>query len=278
MSSAVLRGVPGNGTEMIAEQFVRARLAGQSLPQYPGTLPTNLADAYRCQELAIERFPDRIVGWKVARIGAAFAQQFPEERLVGPVFERNLRPARVGEIVDFPVIEGGFAAVEAEIVLRVNEDAPANKTAWSIDEAAEMVRSFHLGVETAVSPLATLNDLGPGAVISDFGNNWGVIVGASVGEWRSIDEIVALTFIEDGFVGRGTAFIRQGALGALAFALGKCAERGRPLRAGDFISTGAITGVHDIRAGQQSRCVFEGCGEVECRAVRAGPYLSSTAR
>ncbi|MFC4309821.1 2-keto-4-pentenoate hydratase [Steroidobacter flavus] len=277
MSSAVLHGTP-DGAELIAEQFVRARLAGQSLPQYPGTLPATLAEAYRCQELAIERFPDRIVGWKVARIGSAFAQQFPEERLVGPVFERNLHTARVGQVVDFPVIEGGFGAVEAEIVLRVNEDAPAAKTVWSIDEAAEMVRSFHLGVETAVSPLATLNDLGPGAVISDFGNNWGVIVGASIGEWRSVDEIVALTFIEDGFVGRGTAFIRQGALGALAFALGKCAQRGRPLRAGDFISTGAITGVHDIRAGQQSRLVFEGCGEVECRAVRAGPYLSGAPR
>ncbi len=91
MSSAVLYEVPDNGAEMIAEQFVRARLAGQSLPQYPGTVPTTLADAYRCQELAIERFPDQIVGWKVARIGAAFAQQFPEERLVGPVFERNLQ-------------------------------------------------------------------------------------------------------------------------------------------------------------------------------------------
>ncbi|WP_129775816.1 2-keto-4-pentenoate hydratase [Peristeroidobacter soli] len=276
MSSAVLHGAPA-GAEMIAEQFVRARLAGQSLPQYPGALPTTLAEAYRCQEFAIERFPDRIVGWKVARIGAAFAQQFPEERLVGPVFERNLHTARVGQVVEFPVIEGGFGAVEAEIVLCVDEDAPADKKSWSIDEAAEMVRSFHLGVETAVSPLATLNDLGPGAVISDFGNNWGVIVGASIGEWRSIDEIVALTFIEDGFVGRGTAFIRQGALGALAFALSKCAERGRPLRAGDFISTGAITGVHDIRAGQHSRLVFEGCGEVECRAVRAGPYLSRAA-
>jgi 2-keto-4-pentenoate hydratase len=170
---------------MIAEQFVRARLAGQSLPQYPGNVPTTLAEAYRCQELAIERFPDRIVGWKVARIGAAFARQFPEERLVGPVFSRNLHTAPVGQVVDFPVIEGGFGAVEAEIVLCVNEDAPANKKVWSIDEAAEMVRSFHLGVETAVSPLATLNDLGPGAVISDFGNNWGVIVGASIGEWRS---------------------------------------------------------------------------------------------
>lgn len=278
MSSAVLHGSPGDGAEMIAEQFVRARLAGQSLPQFPGTVPTTLADAYHCQELAIERFPDQIVGWKVARIGPAFARQFPEERLVGPVFSRNLHFARIGQIVDFPVIDGGFGAVEAEIVLRVNEDAPVDKKEWSIDEAAELVRSFHLGVETAVSPLATLNDLGPGAVISDFGNNWGVIVGASIGEWRSIEEIVALTFIDDGFVGRGTAFIRQGALGALAFALSKCASRGRPLRAGDYISTGAITGVHDIRSGQQSRLVFEGCGEVECCAVRAGHYLTGVVR
>lgn len=278
MNSTALQGLPGNGTELIAEQFVRARLAGQSLPQFPGKVPTNLADAYRCQEFAIERFPDAIVGWKVARIGAAFAQQFPEERLVGPVFQRNLHSARVGQVVDVPVFEGGFAAVEAEIVLCVNEDAPANKKDWNIDDAAELVRTFHLGVEAAGSPLATLNEIGPGAVISDFGNNWGVVVGASIGEWRYIEEIVALSFIDDGFVGRGTAFIRQGALGALAFALNKCAARGRPLRAGDMISTGAITGVHDIRIGQQSRHVFEGCGEIECIGVRAGQYLARAAR
>lgn len=278
MTSAVLQGLPTNGAEMISEQFVRARLAGQSLPQFPGKVPTTLADAYACQEAAIKRFPDSVVGWKVARIGAAFAQQFPEERLVGPVFQRNLHHARIGQGIEFPVFDGGFAAVEAEIVLVVNEDAPANKKNWSIDEAAELVRSFHLGVEAAGSPLATLNDIGPGAVISDFGNNWGVVVGSAIGEWRSIEEIVALSFIDDALVGRGTAFVRQGALGALAFALNKCAERGRPLRAGDVISTGAITGVHDIRIGQRSRHVFEGCGEIECRGVRAGQYLSSPTR
>jgi 2-keto-4-pentenoate hydratase len=275
MSSALM---PGDGAEMIAEQFVRARLAGQSLPQFPGKVPTTLAEAYRCQEAAIKRFPDGIVGWKVARIPPAFAQQFPEERLVGPVFEGNLHWARIGEVVEVPLIEHGFAAVEAEIVVRVNEDAPAGKTDWTIDEAAELVRSFHLGVEVASSPLATLNDIGPGAVISDVGNNWGVVVGSAVGEWRSIQEIVALSFIDDALAGRGTAFIRQGVLGALAFALNKCAERGRPLRAGAVISTGAITGVHDIRIGQQSRHVFEGCGEIECRGVRAGQYRSGAAR
>jgi 2-keto-4-pentenoate hydratase len=272
MSGAVLQGVAGDNLEMIAEQFVRARLAGQSLPQYPGTVPANLADAYRVQDLAINRFPDTIVGWKVARIGAQWAKQYSEERLVGPVFQRNLHWARAGDVVDFPVFDGGFAAVEAEIVLRVHEDAPANKTDWTIDEAAELVRSFHLGVETAGSPLATLNELGPGAIVGDFGNNWGVVVGSMVGEWRSIEEIIALSFVDDALCGRGPAFVRQGALGALAFALNKCAQRGRPLRAGDVISTGAITGVHDIKIGQRSRHVFEGCGEIECRAVRGGKY------
>lgn len=278
MSSAVLHGMPASGVEMIAEQFVRARLSAQSLLQYPGTVPNDLATAYRCQEFAIDRWPDAIVGWKVARIGAAFAKQFPEERLVGPVFQRNLHWARAGEIVDCPVFEGGFAAVAAEIVLRVGEDAPPGKKLWSIDEAAELVRSCHLGVEVAGSPLATLNDLGSGAVISDFGNNWGVIVGSMLGDWRSIEEIIALSFIDDSLAGRGTVFIRQGALGALAFALGKCAQRGRPLRAGDIVSTGAITGVHDIRVGQHSRHIFEGCGEVECHAVRTGSYLSESRR
>lgn len=278
MNSAVWHGSPIAGAERIAEQFVRARLAGQSLPHYPGPVPATLADAYRCQELAIDRFPDAVVGWKVARIGAAFAHQFPEERLVGPVFQRNLRWAGSGQTVDFAILEGGFAAVEAELVLRLSEDAPLAKKTWSLDEAAELVGSFHLGVETAGSPLATLNELGPGAIISDFGNNWGVLVGADIGGWRAIETIVALSFIDDALAGRGTASVREGALGALAFALGKCAERGRPLRAGDIISTGAITGVHDIRIGQQSRHVFEGCGEIECRGVRAGQYLSTAAR
>jgi 2-keto-4-pentenoate hydratase len=44
-----------------------------------------------------------------------------------------------------------------------------------------------------------------------------------------------------------------------------------------MISTGAITGVHDIRIGQASRHVFEGCGEIECLGIRAGQYLSGAA-
>jgi 2-keto-4-pentenoate hydratase len=261
--------------QAIASEFVTARLAAKALQRYPGVVPANLAAAYECQEAALAQWPDRVAGWKVARIAPAWASQYPEERLIGPVFEPNAHRARNGDAIECPVFEGGFAAVEAELVIRVGEDAPADKTDWTLDDAATLVADLHVGVEVASSPLATLNDLGPGAVISDFGNNWGVVVGPAVRDWRSIQEIVALTFIDDTFVGRGTAFVRQGALGALAFTLNKRARHGRPLRAGDVISTGMITGVHDIRPGQRSRHVFEGCGEVLCQVTRAQPHSSA---
>jgi 2-keto-4-pentenoate hydratase len=253
----------------IVEQFVTARLQGRSLPAYPGTVPADLAAAYACQEAAIERWPERVAGWKVARIAAAAQAQYPEERLIGPAFEPNIHSPRAGEIVECPVFDGGFAAVEAELVVIVGGDAPRDKTEWSIDAAGELVGAMHIGIEVASSPLKTLNDLGAGAVISDFGNNWGIVVGPAIESWRKLHEVVALSYIGDEFVGRGTTSLRQGPLGALAFALGKCAQRGRPLRSGDVITTGAITGVHDIRIGQKSRHVFEGFGEVGCRIVRA---------
>jgi 2-keto-4-pentenoate hydratase len=85
-------------------------------------------------------------------------------------------------------------------------------------------------------------------------------------------EVTVHSYVDNELVGRGVTSIRHGPLGALAFTLAKCARRGRPLQAGAVISTGMITGVHDIRPGQRSRHVFQGFGEVGCRVVRATPH------
>lgn len=271
MTNAVKHERTTEGAEtQIARAFVAARLAGRPLHEYPGVVPQDLETAYRCQEAAIGLWPERVAGWKVARIPANQQTHYPAERLIGPAFKGNIRIARTAEPVECPIIDGGFAAVEAELVIRVGVDAPRGKSEWTIDEATPFVGSMHIGIEVASSPLASLNDLGAGAVISDFGNNWGVVVGAEIRNWRALHEIVVLSFIDEEFVGRGVASIRHGALGALAFTLAQCARRGRPLRAGDVITTGMITGVHDVRVGQRSRHVFEDCGEVRSRIVREG--------
>ncbi|MFG6413591.1 hypothetical protein ACG02S_06730 [Roseateles sp. DC23W] len=258
-----------SATQAIAEAFTTARAAGRAIDAYPGTPPATLAEAYAIQAAAIARWPDAVKGWKVARVNPAFAAQFPEERLIGPAFAPNVHSVAAGAEAICPVFEGGFAAVEAEVVIVVAEDQPAGKADWTADTVAPLVKSMHIGVEVASSPLATLNDIGPGAVISDFGNNWGVVVGAEIANWQSLETIDVETFIDGQSVGVGKVAIKPGPLGALAFTLNKRAEQGQTLKAGDVISTGMITGVHDIRIGQRSRHVFAGVGEVNVQITRA---------
>jgi 2-keto-4-pentenoate hydratase len=257
----------------IAEQFVRARLEARALQSYPGTLPRDLAAAYRCQEIAIARWPERIGGWKVTeQLPPQLQAQCGAARLIGPAFAPNIRHAPAGQIVDCPVFADGFAAVEPEIVIRVDRNAPSEKLDWTVDEAIEMVGELCMGIEVASSPLPTLLQLGLTAVASDFGANFGIVMGEPIRSWRTLDEITAECFIEEDGVGRGVTSLREKVLTAYAFALGECARRGRPLQAGATITTGTITTFHPIRPGQRSRHVFEGLGEVRCRAVSATPH------
>jgi 2-keto-4-pentenoate hydratase len=256
----------------IADRFVEARLNATPVREFPGSLPPNLDGAYAIQAQAIDRWPDAVAGWKVAMLGPGWKERLGEERLVGPVFRAGVRAASAKVVVEFPVFEDGFAAVEAEFIFRLGQDALATKSRWSPEEAAALVSSLHVGVETAGSPLSSINELGPLAIVSDFGNNSGVIVGPLVSSWRGrpLQSIPSETFIEGVSVGRGSAASVPGdPLAALAFALGRCARLGRPLRSGDLISTGATTGVHQIREGQSARLSFGEFGDINCRAVRA---------
>ncbi|HEY5780329.1 MAG TPA: 2-keto-4-pentenoate hydratase [Lysobacter sp.] len=262
----------------IARRLVAARRQAQALAEYPGALPRTLDEGYACQDAAIALWGQPIVGWKVGRLSADWEAKLGEERLVGPVFAGAVQAPRAGEVARFAVIPGGFAAVEAEFVFRMAADAPADKSDYSHEEAAALVDALLVGVELAGSPLPLINVLGPAIVVSDFGNNAGLILGPEVAGWRSRDETAMRceTFIEGNSVGQGSAAsISGGLLGALAFALSRCARRGYPLKAGMLVTTGAATGIHDIVAGQGSRISFGELGELHCDAVPAVPSSAS---
>ncbi len=218
------------------------------------------------------------MGWKVARIGPEWQPRYSEERLIGPILNGKLYRDEPGQVTDCPVINGGFAAVEAEIGIFVGADVPADKMDWTVESAATVVAKLCVGVEIASSPLASINDLGPGAVISDFGNNWGAIAGAAIEDWRTRSvSLPVSTYIDGLLVGSAAVAVSQAPLSAFAFALNKAARLGRPLRQGQYISTGMITGVHDIRVGQRARICFGDNardGEILCRAVSSSPHAS----
>lgn len=263
----------------IARRLVGARLRAEALPIYPGALPPTLEAGYACQDAAIALWPAPIAGWKVGRIPDAWLARMGEERLVGPIFADQVQMAVPEAPSSFPVIDGGFAAVEAEFVLRLSADAPPNKIAWTDAEALALVDALWVGVELAGSPLPRINDLGPAVVVSDFGNNGGLVLAQEVPEWRqrlaaSGHTLRCATAIDGVVVGRGGADeIVGGLCAALRFALARCARRGMPLRAGQWVSTGAATGIHDIRAGQSARITFDGICAVDVHAVRAVPAI-----
>jgi 2-keto-4-pentenoate hydratase len=254
----------------VAAEFVRARQSAGALTAYPGALPPDLQSAYRCQDEAIGLWPDTIAGWKVGWIPEPFSGKYDAQRLVGPIFSRGVQRPPGSDPVDAPVFARGFSAVEAEFVLQLGRDAPADVTEWTADAAREHVRAMFIGIEIASSPLQDINDYGPAVVVSDFGNNAGLLLGPEVPDWQSrpLDTLECETRIGGRVVGRGNALsVKGGPLAALAFALHCNARRGRPLRAGDLVSTGAATGVHPIAAGQSAQVIFTGIGELRCVAT-----------
>lgn len=253
----------------IAQRFVAARINATSLGEYPGQIPPDLASGYEVQESAIALWPDEIVGWKIGRIPPSFEQKLGQARLAGPIFAKSVQHASGEEVVQLAVIENGFSAVEAEFIFEIGANAPPAQLRWSANDAAAIVKRMLVGVELAGSPLATINALGPTVVVSDFGNNAELVLGPEVANWRDRDmtELQAETFIDEKSVGTGNAAgVFGGPLGALQFVAELCAKRGRPLKAGMLVSTGAATGIHDIVAGQQAQIAFKGIGTIHCAA------------
>ena len=264
--------LPEQGLGAIAQAFVSARQQGRSLPDFPGTIPDDLVTAYQVQDQAIALWDADVVGWKVGYIAAERRDASGDDRLLGPIFSNRFWNA-TGGTAEIPVFVGGFGAVEAEYVFQLTEDAPADKLHWTPEEAEAQPARLFIGVEVASSPLATINKLGPLVVVSDFGNNNGLVLGPEIPDWTTLDDadLRAETRIDNEVVGTGGATLLPGGLRtAFAFALGRSAQRGRPLKAGDLIASGNATGIHDIAVGQQALIRFAGYGDITCRAIAAG--------
>lgn len=255
----------------IAQQFVDARLAARSTPDYPGVMPQSMAESYAIQDIAIGLFPDEVVGWKVGGVPPAQQPKLGVHRLAGAIFARNVWPAPGDTVVPLPEIDGGFAAVESEFIARIAADADPAKTDWTVEEATAAVDKVFIGVELAASPLSAINDLGSAVVASDFGNNGGLMIGPEVENWRErLDGIEVETVVNGASVGTGGSHaLAGGAMESVRFLLEHCARWGRPLKAGTLISTGAVTGVHRVHAGDEAVCIFKGIAELHCSVVRA---------
>jgi 2-keto-4-pentenoate hydratase len=122
---------------------------------------------------------------------------------------------------------------------------------YTTEEALEFIASLHLGVEIASSPFAGINDHGPLVTISDFGNNYGLILSDEITDWKGMDlaSWVFETFINDQSVGKSAPVaLPGGPVESVRFLLENTSRRGHILKKGTMILTGAVTGVHQAYA------------------------------
>jgi 2-keto-4-pentenoate hydratase len=257
----------------IAGRFLSARRQAGGLDGYPGGFPETLEGAYAVQDAAIAAWGKPVLGWKVGRINPPFSERFGADRLTGPIFTAKTAGTD-GQGPDMPVFAQGFAAGEAEFLLRIGRASPAGQARFTLDEAADLIDSVHVGIEIASSPLGSINRIGPIAVVSDFGNNNGLVVGPEIPDWRSSGfEAWLVTTLIDGVEagsGRASAF-PDGAIGAARFLFELMARRGIALTPGQWISSGAVGGVHDARSGQRVEARFADRYSVACTLCEARP-------
>lgn len=260
--------------DKIARAFVTARQEARALDAFPGSVPPDLATAYRVQEAVLKFQTRSVVGWKIAVIRPDYRDRYTADRLVGPVFAGTIQSATDGATIDTAVYAGGFAAVEAEFAFRMARDLPLRDRPCDTGEILDAVQSMHIAMEVASSPLATLSDLGPGAVIGDHGNNAGLVIGPEVLDWRGRDPALmkTRTVVEGTVVGEGSAAsVPGGPAAALLFLVNQLATRGRIIAAGDYISTGATTGVHKVEIGMSALADFGDLGSFTARIVPVEP-------
>lgn len=247
----------------IANHFVDARRTATALIDYPGPIPAALEEAYAVQDAAIALRQGVIAGWKVGRINPPMNGV---DRLVGPIFAEQVAMPGTGPAA-MPVFDGGFAAAEAEFLLRIGTAPDPAKRTYTLDEARALIDAVHVGIEIASSPFGGINDLGASVTISDFGNNNGLVVGPAIAGWHGEDLLSWPVEVEINRkpVGAATAAaMLDGPFGAARFLFELLAARGIELSPGQWISSGAVTGVHIVAIGDHVSARFNGGLPVEC--------------
>ena len=250
----------------ISDALLAARKARTPLAEFPGDLPTNLDDAYAIQLRSAGIYDSKIIGWKVGGVHPDMVEKWQATRMAGPAFEDALKTCEDGDTIVMPIYPGGFAAVEAEYVA-VLGDVPDRDV--TLDDMDDVVTALHIGVEVASSPMKEINNIGPAAIVPDFGNNAGVIVGPQIDKNADLTAHDVSVTIDGVLAGKKpTGAGDKGPYGAVVFLINHLRAQGIVIPAGTVISTGAVTGVHSADDGSRSHVVFEDFGEfyVELKA------------
>jgi len=249
--------------ERFAALLIQARISGRRIAALPeGFSPRDEDEAYAVQELVVQKLGVRVAGWKV---GAA-----------SPVSRPSCAPLFAGHVVKSPAHflapGGGLNGVEAELALRLARDLPPRAQPYGEDEVWDAVESLHPALEYVDSRFQDRNAVPELAALADNLSNGGFSWGAAADNWRAADLLKAEARLS--IDGREIAKAVGGNAAGhpkrlLAWLANHAAQRGRMLKAGDFVTTGTHTGLSIAPPRAPVIARFTGLGEAQLTLVAA---------
>ena len=161
--------------------------------------------------------------------------------------------------------------VEFEVAVRVGADLPASGGPWTRASVADRVAACLPAFELVEDGNADYKTLDAFTLVAQNTWNAGIVLGAPVTAWRSVDLERAVTrcWINDQPGGEGKT---GDALGhpfeALAWLANLLNRRGRMLERGMVVMTGSSITTKFPAPGDRVRFVIDGLGEVALEATR----------
>ncbi|MEM1050066.1 MAG: fumarylacetoacetate hydrolase family protein [Pseudomonadota bacterium] len=218
-------------------------------------------EAYRVQDHAASAYESPMIGYK---IGATSPEA---QKIIGcdaPFFGPMLETDRF-ETGARLAADDTMLGLECEIAFQMARDlAPADGVP---DRAGLMEAIACCAPALEVVGRRTLGDGFPNAAqcIADFGANALFCAGSAIVDWQTRDlaTLPVAAAIDGTQTNAGTpAAVLGHPLDALAWLVGALHEKGKPLQAGHWISTGTCLGVVPVKPGTEVLATFGEVGEL----------------
>ena len=258
-----------DAVERAAALICDARLARTPLEPLPEVCrPTELDEAYRVQAALNRLLTARGVGPLAGhKIGCTTAVMQAYLGIPGPcageVFARTVhRGTGMVRTADH-VRLGVECEIAVELVADIGEGGPGARR-FTRDAVAGSVGAVMASIEVVDDRYRDWPTIGTPTLVADDFFNAGVVLGEAVHDWRRLDlATLGGRMLVNGIdVGSGCgADILGHPFEALAWLAGSMADRGRSLRAGEFVTLGSIVATQWVTRGDHVLIEIDGLGQ-----------------
>jgi 2-keto-4-pentenoate hydratase len=240
-----------------ADRLIRARNAGAGIG-WREVLPADVDAAYAVQDATVARLGS-VRAWKVGAKG----------RQITPICAPLPATGVLGSGATLAGPPWLLRGVEVELALRVGRDLDAADALLGPEALAAAFDAVLPAVEVVETRLADWRTAAPLALLADLQSHGALVLGEPMAMPPLRPDLLTLQATLE-FDGRTVAETcggnpAQDVWRLLGWLIGHCAQRGAPLRAGQFVTTGSCTGMLFAPQGTLVQARLTGFGGVMLR-------------